>query len=95
MASNQVPSVGRVVHFVEQLPVPYIGYAHRAAIVTQVHGPSESPLSTVELAVFGPNGNTSQSLVEYDPTGQKPGTWHWPEYVAPIEGWPFFLASEV
>lgn len=85
MASNQVPSVGRIVHYVAY-GTPggeYKAGAHRAAIITEVYGPSDNPSNAVGLAVLNPTGLFFQSSITHDPTGQKPGTWHWPEYVAP------------
>lgn len=74
----QVPSVGRVVHYVAfgtpggEYPVG----AHRAAIITQVHNERY-----VDLCVLNPTGLFFNQSCECDAAGQKPGSWHWPEYV--------------
>lgn len=88
--AEQVPSVGRVVHYV--LPDGRSAGEHRAAIIVRVWDPVPKPDSIVQLHVFIDGSNDyadadvrSSTLwvtsVEFDPTGQKPRTWHWPEYV--------------
>ncbi len=67
--SQQKPTVGRVVHYVEE------GGAHRAAIVTETYGESRA----VGLYVFAPSVFFAQSSVPEDQSGEHPGTWHWPE----------------
>lgn len=85
---KQVPSVGRVVHYVAygtpggEFPAG----AHRAAIITEVYAnpTREDPdhLSTdVGLCVLNPTGQFFNRHIPFDLTGQAPGTWHWPEYV--------------
>ena len=57
MSSQQVPSIGRVVHYVAY-GTPggeYPAGAHRAAIVTDVHNPG-SPDSVLSLCVLNPTG---------------------------------------
>lgn len=81
MESKQVPSVGRVVHYVAygtpggEFPTG----AHRAAIVTDVHNPGE-PDSVLSLCVLNPAGMLFSVGVYHDEGGE-PGTWHWPEFV--------------
>lgn len=76
---DQVPSVGRIVHYVAygtpggEFPAG----AHRAAIVTAVDYP-DRPDSSVGLCVLNPTGIFFNIEVPHDPYGA-PGTWHWPE----------------
>lgn len=95
---QQVPSVGRVVHYVAygtpggEFPAG----AHRAAIITEVYflplpeivdDPvtkllvSDIDPSQAGLCVLNPTGLFFHRNVPFDPTGETPGTWHWPEYV--------------
>lgn len=69
---QQVPSVGRVVHFV-------YGDQHVPAIITD---PANG--LTVHLTVFPVGELLFTDLAGYDESGA-PGTWHWPEYV-PAKG---------
>lgn len=84
MTKDQVPSIGRVVHFV--MP----NGQHRPAIVVQVWNED-----VVNLQVFT-DGSNDAGVVVYPNTGgyvqwqtsvhhaeNEPGphTWHWPEYV--------------
>ena len=76
-AMPQKPTIGRIVHFIPdvQALVPNLKLPHRAAIVTDVLQDGR-PM----LKVFDPTANdTVASAVEEDPTGTRPGTWHWPE----------------
>jgi hypothetical protein len=82
--TEQVPSIGRVVHYVAygtpggEFPAG----AHRAAIITEVDA-KDTPIMSVGLAVLNPTGLFFHRGVLMDPTGQQPGTWHWPEFVPP------------
>lgn len=67
---QQVPSIGRVVHFV-------YGDQHLAAIITD---PANG--LTVHLTVFPVGEPSFTTLAGYDPEGAS-ATWHWPEYVPP------------
>lgn len=78
--AEQVPSIGRIVHYVaygtpkgEYLP------EHRAAIITEVHDER-----VVGLAVLNPTGLFFHRNITYNAAGAS-GTWHWPEYV-PAKG---------
>lgn len=90
--AEQVPSIGRVVHYVAygtpggEFPAG----AHRAAIITEVYAtPTRENLDHVStdvgLCVLNPTGMYFQRRVPLDVAGQTPGTWHWPEYV-PAKG---------
>jgi hypothetical protein len=77
---QQVPSIGRVVHFV--LPEgPHKG-EHRPAIIVRVWSDE-----MVNLQVFTDGQNDDADDVEWvtsahqDTSGQELRTWHWPEYV--------------
>ena len=77
----QVPSVGRVVHYLSRgsadgvfLPVC------RAAIVTDVPAPpADSHGSLVDLVVLNPSGIFFDRNVPRDDTNTRGGTWHEPE----------------
>ncbi len=84
VASQQIPSIGRVVHYVAygtpggEFPAG----AHRAAIITE-YDARDTPIQSVGLVVLNPTGLFFHRGVLMDPTGQQPGSWHWPEYVPP------------
>jgi hypothetical protein len=69
------PSIGRIVHFVEERSRDHI-----AAIITAVH-----EKDYVDLTIFlPPKGMTSvgaetRSLVPFEESANQPKTWHWPE----------------
>lgn len=65
---QQVPSVGRVVHFVH-------GDRHLPAIITD---PANG--LTIALTVFMVDEPPFTTLAGYDESGA-PSTWHWPEFV--------------
>lgn len=79
---EQVPSIGRVVHYV--LPDGRNPGEHRPAFIVKVWGPT-----SVNLQVFvdGTNdypeyaGSVWATSVPFDPSGEQPSSWHWPEYV--------------
>jgi len=85
-ATQQVPSVGRVVHWVAY-GTPggeYPEGVHRAAIITEVEGPGYVPGDgRVGLCVLNPAGIYFNRFTPHDPQGNQPGTWHWPEFVPP------------
>jgi hypothetical protein len=70
------PSIGRIVHYVAY-GTPggeYKAGAHRAAVVTQVHSDT-----CVDLCILNPTGLFFGTSLLLDSTGEKPGSWHWPE----------------
>jgi len=76
--AEQVPSIGRVVHYVH-------GDQHLPAIITDpaflVYNVEEAPIVKVALTVFFPmDPQLMGTVADYDPAGA-PNTWHWPEYV--------------
>jgi hypothetical protein len=66
---QQVPSIGRMVHFV-------YGNAHVPAIITD---PANG--LTVHLTVFPVGDLPFTDLAGQDEDGKAGGTWHWPEFV--------------
>lgn len=99
MAQQQVPSIGRIVHYI--LPAGPKKGEHRAAIVVRVWSDE-----CVNLRVFldGSNDYAHEHLPHYNTVlsgdlwvtsanhagGEKHefGTWHWPEYVPAKESDP-------
>ncbi|WP_205750455.1 hypothetical protein [Deinococcus fonticola] len=77
---KQIPTVGRIVHYVSY-GTPGGEYApqHRAAIVTGVHTGSRDII--VSLCVLNPTGVFFPPTVAQDEKEKRPGTWHWPERV--------------
>lgn len=75
--TEQNPSVGRDVHYVSYgTPGGEYPSVCRAAKITDVHEDN-----VVSLCVFNPDGLFFNKRVEYDPSGVRGGTWHWPERV--------------
>ncbi len=75
----QVPSVGRIVHV-------RLEGACMAALVLGVDEPGD-PDSTLTLFVFAiPPAHTSFYLSVEVKHGDQDGSWHWPEYVPPVQG---------
>ena len=78
--AEQVPSVGRVVHFV-------YGEQHQAAIITAVHSrlidSDGEPQYGQTLTVFPPMDPPYTTVAAHD-SDCAPATWHWPEYVPAV-----------
>ena len=87
MEPEQVPSIGRIVHFV--LDSGNHAGEHRPAIIVKTWG--DTPGSACQLQVFtdsdgSENSNDGPPNVLWKTSrsqGVGPGTWHWPEYVPP------------
>lgn len=74
--AEQVPSIGRVVHFVN-------GDQHCAAMITDpapVLPNGDELQGGQSLVVFPPNLESFTTIALFD-DGGTPATWHWPEYV--------------
>lgn len=74
------PCNGRIVHYVEATG------QHHAAMIVQTYADDAGETSDkVGLRIFEPGNNPlpGYDLVEFDPTGTTPGTWHWIEFVEP------------
>ncbi len=83
---DQVPSIGRVVHYVaygtpgREFPAGVC----RAAVITEVGvplgGSEPDPDQHVGVMVANPTGLFFNRGIKHD-EGRAPGTWHWPERV--------------
>jgi hypothetical protein len=79
---DQQPSIGRVVHYV--LPDGRYPGEHRPAFIVKVWSETH-----VNLQVFVDgtndytdyNGSVWVTSVAFDPSGEQPRSWHWPERV--------------
>jgi len=82
---KQVPSVGRVVHYVAygtpggEFPAGVC----RAATVTEVDAPAD-PESAIGICVMNPTGIFFNRNIPYS-AEHRPGSWHWPEYVPAVK----------
>jgi hypothetical protein len=82
MSEQQIPTVGRVVHY-RSFGTPGGEYTPqcRAAVVTETTPDSDA----VGLAVLNPTGMFFHSLADggcaHDELRRQGGTWHWPERV--------------
>lgn len=80
MATRQVPSIGRVVHYHSYGTLAAtVTSEPRAAIITAVGSPGY-PYSNVDLCVLTPSGICFHRDVEYSEVPH-PGRWTWPPYV--------------
>lgn len=86
--ADQAPSVGRIVHYKSYgTPGGEFEPACRAAVITEVpfdvpdgYGSADVNDGTiVNLCVLNPSGMFFDQCLEYDETGSRGGTWHWPE----------------
>jgi hypothetical protein len=84
---NQVPSVGRIVHY-RSYGTPAGEYTPecRAAIITEVNGRAVDPSTGTEvdawvvgLCVLNPTGQFFNQGVVQSEQHHDGGTWHWPE----------------
>lgn len=92
--AEQVPSVGRIVHFVLPESSRYPG-GHRPAIIVRIWDENPTIDSLVQLQVFTDGSNDGElyksglfwaTSVHYaDPSQNEGYTWHWPEFV-PAKG---------
>ena len=77
--SSKFPTLGRIVHYIEDTQSEWGGFPERTAIVVEAvpHDAVEGPTG---LRILHPGGTTDDYTVHvYE--GQEPGTWHWPERV--------------
>jgi hypothetical protein len=80
-ASPQVPSIGRVVHYVSYgTPGGEFPSTCRAAIITAV-GRKKKGVAQVSLFVMNPEGVFLNQNVPYSEDASVGGSWHWPERV--------------
>lgn len=79
---TQVPSIGRIVHYVARGSADgHYPKVCRAAIITQVNS-SVNGSETISLCVLNPEGMFFNTIVFYhDEKEMEPGTWHWPEKI--------------
>lgn len=84
MSTEQVPSVGRDVHYVSYgTPRGEFTSQCRAAKITEV--PLDTDRETIGLVVYNPTGLFFHPLAaggcDHDEADHNGGTWHWPERV--------------
>lgn len=78
----KVPSISRSVHYVAPGSADgRFAPAHRAGTVTEDPVRQDDGTYKVNLCVLNPQGIHWPVGVPYDPTGTRPYSWHWPEYV--------------
>ena len=76
---EQVPSVGRAVHYVSYgTPGGEYTPECRAATITETYVEGGD---AVGLAVLNPTGMFFNRYVPHDEDGKRGGSWHWPERV--------------
>lgn len=76
MATEQAPSIGRNVHFVN-------GNRHVPAIIIDPQQ-NDGERTTQALFVMTVEHGSFTTFADYDPDCA-PATWHWPEFVPPVE----------
>jgi len=77
----QVPSPGRIVHYV--MPISNEQISCFPAIVRRVRMRGGYDSYMLDLVVFGPEERLIyENIVLYDNTDKRVWTWHWPERVA-------------
>ena len=78
---TQVPSVGRIVHYVSYgTPGGEYTSQCRAAIIADVPA-SQGPSGDVTLVVLNPTGMFFNQVCPQNEDEHRGGTWHWPERV--------------
>ncbi|MFC5846700.1 hypothetical protein [Deinococcus petrolearius] len=80
---TQLQAIARNVHYVAYgTPGGEFKPAHRAAIVTEVEVNAEgAQTGRVKVCVLNPTGIFFSDWLPEDPSGERGGTWHWPERV--------------
>lgn len=79
--TQQVPSVGRIVHYRSYgTPKGEFSSTCRAAIITEVDKPGD-PDSPVGICAINPTGIFFNQHIQH---GDQPGQWHWPEFVPSV-----------
>lgn len=74
----QVPSVGRIVHYVSYgTPGGEFPSVCRAAIITEVVSGDEA----IGVCVLNPTGIFFNEMCLHDEDDHRGGSWHWPERV--------------
>ena len=67
------PTIGRIVHYVDQYGTLEAGERHRPAMI------AELPEGRVTLLVFGAPQNEYVYNAQFNETTKPKRTWHWPE----------------
>jgi hypothetical protein len=73
----QAPAIGRIVHFVH-------GSRHVPAIIVDPEQ-NDGERTTQCLFVMTLEHGAYTTFADFDPTGKEHATWHWPEFVPPVE----------
>lgn len=74
--ADKVPSIGRIVHFIN-------GDLHLPAIITDPAFDASDGAPTEQALTVFPTGKRPFFAVAHEDSSDtpKPATWHWPEYV--------------